>query len=80
VKRLESQRDILMKKLADSDSEILRIRSELFQKNNELEQLITQVNWLISTITNVVIVLQTIHHALICASFRFHFTVLTLIV
>ena len=43
VKRLEAQRDILMKKLADSDSDILRLRSELLQKSNDLEQVLDQV-------------------------------------
>jgi len=43
VKRLEEQRDILMRKLADSDSELLRLRSELIEKRTDLEALTAQV-------------------------------------
>ncbi|XP_076822290.1 outer dense fiber protein 2-like isoform X1 [Clavelina lepadiformis] len=44
VRRLEEQRDILMKKMADSDSDILKLKSELIQTRNDAEQLATQVN------------------------------------
>uniref|UniRef100_H2ZEZ0 Uncharacterized protein n=1 Tax=Ciona savignyi TaxID=51511 RepID=H2ZEZ0_CIOSA len=44
VQRLEEQRDILMRKMADTDSEILRLRSEVTQKRSEVEQLESQIS------------------------------------
>ncbi|XP_078495501.1 outer dense fiber protein 2-like isoform X2 [Ciona intestinalis] len=44
VQRLEEQRDILMRKMADTDSEILRLRTEVIQKKTDAEQLEAQVH------------------------------------